>query len=128
VAHEIMSIKGVALAVTSTELRENRLPDTYLTRAALRNFNPKRSGDILVLFQPHYFINNFGGEVMSCNHGGPWSYDTFVPVIFAGNGLEPKKVYRRVETVDVARTLAARIGTKPPSGCVGIPLVEVLEK
>ena len=127
VAHEIGGIHGVAMAITSTELRKNRLPDTYLTRAALRNFNPKRSGDILVLFQPHYFINNFQGEVVSCNHGGPWAYDTFVPIIFAGNGLVPQKVYRRVETVDIARTLAAEVGTKPPSGCQGKILSEVVK-
>jgi hypothetical protein len=126
VANELMGVKGVALAVSSSALLENRLPDTPLNRAALRNFNAKRSGDILVLFQPHYFINNFNGEVMACNHGGPWSYDTFVPIIFAGAGLKPVDVFRRVETVDVARTLAAWLGTKPPSGAVGLVLSEVL--
>ena len=128
VAEELMGIKGVALAVPSSALQENRLPDTPLVRAALRNFNPKRSGDILVLFSPHYFINNFNGEVMACNHGGPWTYDTFVPIIFAGAGLQPMNVFRRVETVDVARTLAAWLGTKPPSGAVGLALPEVLDQ
>jgi len=128
VAAELMGIKGVALAVSSSALLENRLPDTPLNRAALRNFNAKRSGDILVLFQPHYFINNFNGDVMACNHGGPWTYDTFVPIIFAGAGLKPVDVFRRVETVDVARTLAAWLGTKPPSGAVGLVLQEVLDQ
>jgi len=128
VAEELMGIKGVALAVPSSALQENRLPDTPLVRAALRNFNPKRSGDILVLFRPHYFINNFNGEVTACNHGGPWTYDTFVPIIFAGAGLQPMDVFRRVETVDVARTLAAWLGTKPPSGAVGLALPEVLDQ
>ncbi len=128
VAAELMGIKGVALAVSSSALLENRLPDTPLNRAALRNFNAKRSGDILVLFQPHYFINNFNGDVMACNHGGPWTYDTFVPIIFAGAGLKPTEVFRRVETVDVARTLAAWLGTKPPSGAVGLVLPEVLDQ
>ena len=53
---------------------------------------------------------------MAANHGGPWRYDSFVPIIFAGAGLKPMEVYRRVETVDVARTLAAWLGVKPPSG------------
>jgi len=46
-------------------------------------------------------------------------------IIFAGCGLNPVEVYRRVETVDIARTLSAWMGTKPPSGCVGKVLVEV---
>lgn len=126
VADIILGIKGVALAITSTSISENKLPDTQINREALCNFNPKRSGDILILFQPHYFINHFNGEVVACNHGGPWSYDTFVPVIFAGNGLKHKDVYRRVETISVARTLAAVEGTKPPSGCFADILPEVL--
>jgi len=64
-------------------------------------------------------------EVDSANYGGAWNYDTFVPIIFAGCGLNPVEVYRRVETVDIARTLAAWMGIKPPSGCVGKVLVEV---
>jgi len=125
VAEELMSIKGVALALSSSDIGNNDLPDTPLARKALRNFNPKRSGDILVLFRPHYFINHFQGEVVTANHGGPWRYDSFVPIIFAGCGIQPVDVYRGVETVDVARTLAAWVGTKPPSGSVGRVLPEV---
>ena len=58
-------------------------------------------------------------------HGSPWRYDTFVPVIFAGAGIEPQKVYREIHTIDVAPTLAAVAGTKPPSGTRGEVLVEV---
>ena len=47
-------------------------------------------------------------------------------IIFAGNGLKPKKVYGRVNTVDVATTLAALLGTKPPSGAAGRILTEVV--
>jgi len=128
VADELMSIKGVALAVSATALLENSLPDTYLNRAALRNFNAKRSGDIHILFQPHYSINGFEGETVAASHGGPWRYDTFVPIIFAGHGLKPLDVHRPVETVDVARTLAAYIGTKPPSGASGKVLEEVVRQ
>lgn len=56
----------------------------------------------------------------------PWRYDTFVPVIFAGCGLKPQKVYRHINTVDVATTLAAWIGAKPPSGAAGQVLGEVM--
>ena len=53
-------------------------------------------------------------------------YDTYVPIVFAGMGLEPRIVDRRVQTVDVAVTLSAFMGIKPPSGSAGVPLVEVL--
>jgi len=128
VAKEIMDIEGIALAVTSTEMRNNTLPDTYLYRAALNNFNAKRSGDILILFEPHCFANDMdGGAIMATNHGGAWTYDTFVPVIFAGNHLKGKQVFTPIKPNDIAPTLCAIIDTKPPSGSNGNILIEVLE-
>ncbi len=126
VAKELMNIKGVALAVSSSALLRNNLPNTFLNRAALRNFNSKRSGNILILFQPHYFINDFGGEIMAANHGGPWDYDTYVPVIFAGSHLKGQNVTRRIQPIDIAPTLSAWLGIKAGSGNSGQVLEEVL--
>ena len=63
---------------------------------------------------------------MTVTHGSPWSYDSFVPIIFAGNAVQAQKVSRRVQTIDVARTLAAITGTVPPSGASGKVLPKVL--
>ena len=126
VAAELSKFDGVAMAVPSTAVMKGRLPDTALTRAILNNHNLRRSGDIFVVFETHRFINDFEGLRVASSHGSPWRYDTFVPVIFAGCGLKPLKVYRRVNTVDVATTLAAWVGTKPPSGAVGQVLGEVV--
>ncbi len=127
VAKEIMDIDGIALTVTSTEMSNNTLPDTYLYRAALKNFNAKRSGDILILFEPQCFANDMdGGAIMASNHGGPWTYDTFVPVIFAGNGIKGKQVYRAVKPNDIAPTLSAIVDAKSPSGTNGDILEEVM--
>jgi len=126
VAAELSKFDGVALAVPSTAIMKGQLPDTALTRAILNNHNVRRSGDIFVVFEPHRFINDFEGLRVASNHGSPWRYDTFVPVIFVGCGLQPLKVYRRINTVDVATTLAAWLGTKPPSGAAGRVLGEVV--
>ena len=125
VAIELNRFDGVALAVPSSAIVNGRMPETALTRAILNNHNVRRSGDIFVVFEPHRFINDFDGMVVAVTHGSPWRYDTFVPVIFAGSGLKPQKVFRRVHTVDVATTLAAWVGTKPPSGAAGQVLSEV---
>ena len=62
---------------------------------------------------------------MASSHGSPWRYDTHVPIIFLAPGIEAQVIQREVFTVDVAASLAALIGTKPPSGCEGEPLVEL---
>ncbi len=126
VAAELLKFDGVAYAVSSTALRTDSLADTLLTRSVLRNFHPKRSGDIYLVFEPNVFINDFGGLIVASTHGSPWRYDTFVPVMFAGAGLTAAKVNRAVTPYDIAVTLAAYLNVKPPSGAVGSPLLEVL--
>jgi hypothetical protein len=127
VATELVKFEGVALAISSTAMAEGRLPDTPLLRSVLNNYNPRRSGEIYLVFQPNWFINDFDGLTVAATHGSPWRYDTFVPVIFAGAGLKPQKIYREIHTIDVAPTLAAIAGSKPPSGTRGKVLVEVMD-
>jgi len=128
VVEELSKFPAVSLAVSSSALRRGNLPDTDLYRAVTNNFNSKRSGDVYVVFEPNWFINDFESLIVAATHGSPWSYDTYVPVVFAGAGLKAETVDRAVQTVDVAVTLSAFMGIKPPSGAVGVPLVEVLEK
>jgi hypothetical protein len=128
IVEELSKFDGVALAVSGSALRKGKLPDTPLYRSVLKNFNSKRSGDVFIVFEPNWFINDFDGLTVASTHGSPWNYDTYVPIVFAGAGLEAKNVNRRVYTVDVAATLAAFMGTKPPSGSTGKPLVEVLTR
>lgn len=126
-AAELLKFPGVSLAISSAALRNGAVPDTQLYRSVLNNFNAKRSGDIYIVFQPNWFINDFDGLEVASTHGSPWQYDTFVPVIFAGAGLKAEKIDRRVHTIDIAPTLSAFLGIKPPSGAQGNPLEEVLK-
>lgn len=126
VAEELMKLEGVALALSSSALRQGNLPDTPLIRSVLRNYNPVRSGDIFVVHQPHCFINDFDGLTVTCTHGSPWRYDTFVPIIFAGQNLKAARLSRAVETVAIAPTLSAVLGVKPPSGTHSAPLAEIV--
>jgi len=128
VVEELLKFEGVSLAVSSSALRRGNLPDTDLYRAVVNNFNAKRSGDVFIVFEPNWFINDMEGLIVASTHGSPWRYDTYVPIVFAGVGLTAEIVDRRVQTVDVAVTLSAYMDIKPPSGSVGIPLTEVLEK
>jgi arylsulfatase A-like enzyme len=126
VAQEVEKLAGVAIAVSSRVLARGDVPDMPLYRSVLETFSPTRSGDIFVVFEPNRFINDFDGLTVAATHGSPWRYDSFVPIVFAGGGIPAQWIHRRVRTVDVAPTLAALMGTQPPSGAVGTPLVEVL--
>jgi len=128
VAEALSNFEGVHMAVSSTALRQDALPVTEIHNAVRRNFNPDRSGDIYVVFKPNWFINDFDGLKVASTHGSPWRYDSFVPVVFAGAGVAAQQIARPVRTVDVAPTLSAYMNTAPPSGAVGEPLHEVVER
>ena len=125
VAEQLIQFEGIAQAISSSALRQGNLPDTALNRAILNNFNPNRSGDIYIVFEPHWFIRDFDGLEVAATHGSPWSYDTYVPIAFGGMDIPAQTIVRRVGTVDIAATLATYLGTKPPSGSSGVPMVEI---
>ena len=126
-AEELSKFPGVSVAVSSTALKNGNVPDTWLYRSVLNNFHPKRSGDIYIVFEPNWFINDFDGLTVAATHGSPWTYDTYVPIVFAGAGLGPAIIDRKVQTVDIAPTLSAFLGIKAPSGSQGRALTEVLQ-
>ena len=126
VARGLIEFDGIGYAIPSADLAAGRVPDSApIVRQVLRNFNPKRSGDVYIIYEPHW-VPTATGDVAIVNHGSPWRYDTFVPIVFAGNGLGARRIDRPVETVDVAATLSAYMKIKPPSGSVGRPLAEIL--
>jgi predicted AlkP superfamily pyrophosphatase or phosphodiesterase len=128
VAEEVNKLAGVSLAVSSSALRNGDFPHTDLFDAVLRNYNPQRSGDVFVVFEPHCFINDFDGLEVSCTHGSPWMYDTHVPLVFVHPEIEAQMVTRPVEPLDLVATLVEMIGCKAPSGSRGVPLTEVVEE
>ncbi len=122
VAAGLTEMDGIAIAVATSELP--KLEDTPLIRRIRRNTHPSRSGDIYIVQEPYWFLYEKGP--IAVMHGSPWRYDSYVPIIFAGANVEPQTIHRRVHPVDVAPTLAAFLGLKPPSSAVGRPLQEVL--
>ncbi len=126
VAEELTRFDGVALAVSSSALGDGRVPDTPLIQSILRNYNPARSGDVYVVFDPNRFITDFDGLTVAATHGSPWRYDSYVPIIFAGMGIPAQRIDRLVHTVAVAPTLSLLVGAKPPTGAFDGPLEEVI--
>jgi len=122
VAEALTDMDGIALAVARSALPT--LADTDLIARVRRNAHTSRSGDVYVAQEPYWFL--FEKGPVAVMHGSPWRYDTYVPILFAGPGIAPRTIHRRVHPVDIAATLAATLGIKPPSGSVGAPLGEVI--
>jgi hypothetical protein len=128
IAEELMKVDGIALAVSSDDLRSGRLPEAPIIQQVRRNFHPKRSGDVYVIQEPYWFLYSDESIPLCTMHGAPWRYDTYVPIMFAGAGIAPQRISRLVHPADIVSTLSAWMGIKPPSGSVGHPLPEVLKR
>ena len=127
VAEELSKLPGIAYAVSSHDLRAGAVARTPVTEAVLANFHEDRSGDIYIVFEPHWFVADFDGMSVAGSHGSPWPYDSHVPVIWMGPDIGAGRIGRRVETVDVAPTIAAYLRVRPPSGSRGRVMEEVIE-
>ena len=132
VASELVKIPGIAYAMTRGDLLEGRVVDAPIQRMIRNSFHPTRSGHVHAVQDQYWFFHSseeaekLGIGELAAIHGSPWTYDTYVPILFAGPGVPRQVVSRRVGPQDVAPTLAAYLGTKPPSGSIGQPLAEVL--
>lgn len=89
-----------------------------------RSAYPERVGDILIAFKPDRVPSTPGATYVS-THGSPWDYDRRVPILFWWKGAAPHERVLPLDTVDIAPTLAAATGLKPPGDIDGVcrPLV-----
>ncbi|HEX2224972.1 MAG TPA: alkaline phosphatase family protein [Thermoanaerobaculia bacterium] len=106
---------GIYAAYTRTQILEGRLPDHDIARRVARSFHPKVSGDVMIVTDPFWM----SGGATGTTHGSPYTYDTAVPVIFAGFGVRPGRYTERASTLDIAPTLSDILGVLPPSGSEG---------
>ena len=119
----LSSLEGIYLAMPSG--RKVRADTNPLANQIANNHNPKRSGEIYVAQKPYWFL--FEEKKVADMHGSPWRYDTHVPLMFAGEGIDKITVHRLVRPRDIAPTLSAYLGLTPPAAAQGNVLVEVVE-
>jgi predicted AlkP superfamily pyrophosphatase or phosphodiesterase len=123
IADELAKIKGIGGAIAnSSSTRDN---PSGAAAAVRRNYHPQRAGDIYIFQQPYWFM--FDRGAVAAMHGSPWSYDTHVPIMFAGPGIKPARVDRLVHPIDVAPTMSALSNISPPAAAEGSVLVEVVQ-
>ncbi|WP_144213243.1 alkaline phosphatase family protein [Shewanella donghaensis] len=125
IAQEVMKVKGVEMAITSTDIESNRVPNSRVGQLVINNHHPQRSGDVYIVFAPRKYINDLEGLVIASKHGSPWRYDTHVPIIFAGYNIKGQRIDREVTPYDIAPTLSNKLRITLPSGATGLVLEEV---
>lgn len=86
-------------------------PESWLLiQEARASFDPRRSGDLLLLLKPRVMSIPEQAVMGSvATHGSPWDTDRRVPILFWRKGLTHFEQPLGIETVDIMPTLAALI-------------------
>lgn len=85
------------------------------------SFIPERSGDLAIQLEPDCLI---ALEDVGTSHGSPYLYDRGIPLLFHGPGIAAARVPGQASGLDIAPTLAARLGLEAPDGLDGRNLIE----
>lgn len=118
-----LQFRGVSHVVTATTMQNGGFSDSYM-RKIQNSFYPKRSGDIAINLMAGW-IND---EPMTRSQSGSlYDYDTHVPLIFFGCGLQHRVISRSVDMTSVAPTLAHILDINRPIASTAEPLEEVVE-
>jgi len=123
IANALTDFDGIELAVSTKSLVTQQ--HNPLHEQVRRNQHADRSGDIYVIQKPYWFL--FDEGPIPNMHGSPWRYDTHVPIIFSGPGIDAQTLHRLVHPVDIAPTIAIFLGMTPPAAAHGTVLKEVFK-
>ncbi|WP_419861108.1 alkaline phosphatase family protein [Candidatus Palauibacter sp.] len=98
-----------------------------VVEALARGWFPNRVGDIAVIPDPQAIIT-YGGESNRYMHGGPWPFDSDLPLLLHGSGIFRPGVYDAPAShQDIGATVTELLGLPPWSGATGRPLSEASE-
>ncbi|MBS1523996.1 MAG: alkaline phosphatase family protein [Bacteroidetes bacterium] len=119
---------GVAYAVDMKKAATANIPEELRMRI-VNGYNRERSGDIQVILFPAWFTGHGSGDSgpTGTTHGTWNPYDTHIPLVLMGWGIQHGHLNRETHMTDIAPTVAALLHIQAPNGCIGKPIPEVLK-
>ena len=117
VAQMILTIPGVAESFSAENLRGS----SYLTGMGAKvqlGFNQVLSGDVVYTIQPGWLEYGMTGT----HHGAPYNYDTHVPALFFGFGVEHGESWNKQSICDIVPSVAAICHIPLPNAAIGEPI------
>lgn len=122
VTKALTAAEGIRLAVDVREARAWRDDPDPLTRSIGLSTTDDGPGDLYVVPEEHWVVDEHRPKGAGATHGAPWKADREVPVIVWGSGVTPEVHDEELSAMRVAPTLAALLGVAPPDGVVEAPL------
>lgn len=111
--------KGIYDEFDISKLNETTIPAS-IKNILGNSFNPKRSGDIMLLYEPYWFG---GFRERGTTHGAVYSYDTHVPLLWYGWKVKSGDDNSLHHITDISPTISNILNIQEPNGSIG----EVIE-
>mgnify|MGYP000618866448 FL=1 len=121
VVNQIISYPHIKKAYTATTMQTHYFKDG-MEKMLQNGYHQKLSGDVLYTLESG--VISYGPK--GTTHGSGYNYDTHVPLLFYGNGIQPGKTYDRTSVTDIAPTISALLGIAFPSGATGSVIAKVI--
>jgi predicted AlkP superfamily pyrophosphatase or phosphodiesterase len=122
-ADEVLNFDKIYKSVTARTLQTTNFTEGIM-HALQEGYNSKFSGDVLMVPYPA----TLNGSRKGTSHGSGYSYDTHVPLIFYGNGIEKGTSIKKYKIIDIAPTISNLLKIEAPNGTSGKIIEEVLKK
>jgi len=119
---EQISYSNISQVYTATAMNSTNFA-TGIEALLQNGFNQKRSGDVIVVNDIAYIAYSKTGST----HGSGLNYDTHVPLLFFGKGINHGETYDKTVIPDIAPTMSALLGISFPNGATGEVLGFVID-
>lgn len=125
----LQKLPVVAFAVDMSEAQTANIPEELRNRI-INGYSVEHSGVIQIILKPAYFTGHGSGDSgpTGTTHGTWNPYDSHIPLVFMGWGIQHGSLVRETHMTDIAATVAALLHIQAPNGNIGQPISEVLKK
>lgn len=119
----------VRTAVSAHQLRDGSAFGP-LENMLARGYTKERSGDVLFMLKPGLISGSEDSDEAhrGTTHGTAYNYDTHVPLLWYGAGIQRGKVFRPIAITDIAASLVYYLDLQRPASMTGEPIYELWNK
>ena len=127
IANELLKYKLIDKVYITSEVNQLEEQYGYFESFLNHGFHQKRSGDIVLVFTPGV-IKDVVWNRTGTAHSTSFNYDSHVPLLFFGKGINHGSTITKTRIVDIVPTISALLDISFPNGAIGDPLQFVLKQ
>lgn len=118
------TIPSIAYAVVTDKVSEASIP-AVIKEKIVNGYNRELCGEIQIILKPGWYSMS---DMKGATHGAWNPYDAHIPLVWMGWGVKHGVSNTEVYMTDIAPTVAALLHIQMPSGSIGKPIVDLLNK